>query len=208
MGKRAYVVMAVLAVALVGVSMWRAWQQREPVYKGRTLTSWLKDIAQYHREKTAVELEAKEAVRQIGTNAVPTLLRWLSARDSALEIRATSLIQRQHLIHVEYTSAAERNRLAMWGFEELRTNARSAVPELIQIANGANSSIARGYAIVSLGFVGAPPEPMVSYVGKWEANVRWGTNSRPSDFMTLYYEWQRVIQLDPEFTANQMANGL
>ena len=49
MGKRVKIVLAALAVALVSVLVWHIAQPhepttKEPVYKGRTLMSWLKDV--------------------------------------------------------------------------------------------------------------------------------------------------------------------
>jgi len=43
MGTRLKVAL-VLAIALIGVIVWQVSQQREPVYKGKRLSEWLKAL--------------------------------------------------------------------------------------------------------------------------------------------------------------------
>jgi hypothetical protein len=78
---------------------------------------------------------AEEAVRQAGTNAIPTLLRMLRARDSAWKVRLMNLVERQHIVKIPYTPAEERNWAGLHGFEVLGASAESAVPDLIEIGN-------------------------------------------------------------------------
>jgi len=79
--------------------------------------------------------EADEAVRQAGTNALPTLLRMLRAKDSVQKVKFLALAERQHFIKIKYTPAEELNYRALSGFGVLRAKAQSAVPALIEIAN-------------------------------------------------------------------------
>jgi hypothetical protein len=53
--------------------------------------------------------QANEAVSAIGTNGIPTLLRLLRAKDSNLKIRVMGLLQRQHIVKIEYTPAEHWN---------------------------------------------------------------------------------------------------
>ena len=55
------------------------------------------------KEPTSVPLDTlaldlKERLRHIGTNAIPTLLRRLRAKDSPLTLRLVALAQKQHLL--------------------------------------------------------------------------------------------------------------
>jgi hypothetical protein len=176
MGKRAYIVLAVLAVALVGVTMWRVWQQREPVYKGRTLTSWL--MRYWSTNNTEVwigpgDLEVKQAVRQMGTNAIPTLLRLLQAKDSALKRRTMALLKREHIIAKDYIPAAFWHQTGMYGFYVLRTNAQSALPRLIEIADQNISPSSQRAAIRALIYTrptGPPAQQAVAHLLQWATN--------------------------------------
>ena len=51
-------------------------------------------------------------LQQIGTNAIPTLLRMLRARDSSFKLKLISLAQKQHFIKFDFVPAGQRNRLA------------------------------------------------------------------------------------------------
>src|SRR6516164_5041263 len=79
-------------IALFVVSAWG--QESEPAYDGKTLTEWLTLYTSFldssarlegqpeietaeHRQHAAEHARAKEAVRQIGTNALPFFLKWI-----------------------------------------------------------------------------------------------------------------------------------
>ncbi|MGO8929484.1 MAG: hypothetical protein ACLQU3_21680, partial [Limisphaerales bacterium] len=103
MTKRVQIALAVVLIILAGVIAWQVLREREPVYQGRSLSNWLAGYEPlpgvfvlggptvlvtgpgggppgYHFDSRKVDA----AVRQIGTNAVPTLFRMLRAKDSAL----------------------------------------------------------------------------------------------------------------------------
>ena len=139
MRKLVYIALAILFAALVSVVDWQVLRLREPVYRGKRLSIWLNayriyGLAGVETWQVRVEQqEADEAVRQIGTNALPTLLRMLRANDSALKVKLMDLAARQHFIHINYTPADELNYRACSAFGVLRAKAQSAVPALISI---------------------------------------------------------------------------
>src|SRR5437867_2521606 len=72
----------ILLLAFVALCLWRTAGLREPVYEGKPLTRWL----QGHVASCAADprfnspewnKKAVAAVRRIGTNAIPTLLRMI-----------------------------------------------------------------------------------------------------------------------------------
>jgi HEAT repeat protein len=70
------------------VGLW-ASREKEPRYKGKSLSQWAEIYLK--TEKPGVDHpEAAAALRAIGTNGVPTVLRWLSVKSSAV-------IRRQNL---------------------------------------------------------------------------------------------------------------
>ena len=139
MRRRVYVTLAVALVILVGVIEWQALgpQKCEPVYQGRRLSVWLGRYDYYAGRVTVTKAlsmrEADEAVRQIGTNAIPVLLRRLRTRDSALKIWVMDLIRKQHLISIKYIPARIRRLEGLMGVQALSPEARkAAVPMLLE----------------------------------------------------------------------------
>ena len=183
MGKRARVmlaVVAVLAVALVGVIVWQAWPPNEPVYQGKPLSFWMKPKWMGSPGRSGMPVlkgdNADAAVRQAGTNAIPTLLRLLRARDSALKIKLMALAQKQHVIKIEFIPAEGWNGAAVAGFSVLGTNGQNAVPELIDIANQNISHESQLDALFALGNIGPPAKAaipsLLCFVTNADSDVR------------------------------------
>ena len=88
MGKRARMVFAALAVAVPAVPVWILYPEvaPEPAYAAESsLSFWLVQLQ--HGTNQDVLPQAQVAVYQIGSRAVPRLLRMLRAHDSALRSR-------------------------------------------------------------------------------------------------------------------------
>jgi hypothetical protein len=113
----------------------------------------------------------RAAVRQAGTNAIPLLLRMLRAKNSPLKVKLVALAERQHLVKIKYRLAKDWNSCGLLGFSVLRTNAQSAVPELIKIVDENISLDSQHYAIYSLGVMGSAAKEAVPSL------LRWATNS-------------------------------
>src|SRR4051794_10793082 len=79
--KRLRIVLAVLLVAMIGGLAWLASRQREPMYQGQPLSYWLGGYDSPPLTNVTPS-QADAAVRQLGTNAFPVLLRRLQQRDS------------------------------------------------------------------------------------------------------------------------------
>src|SRR5256885_15128646 len=78
-GYRLYIVLFACALIVAcGFFLWA--REREPQYKGRSLTGWL-------RRYESKDGEAAAAVRQIGTNAIPFLLKWMCYEPGQWRIR-------------------------------------------------------------------------------------------------------------------------
>jgi HEAT repeat protein len=177
MRKRVHIALVVLLLILAGVSVWQGLRRREPVYQGKRLSSWL-EAYRLHGvagvetwQVRAEQQKADEAVRQVGTNALPTLLRMLRAKDSALKVKLIGLAQRQHFVRIKYTPAEELNYRACWSFGVLRAKARSALPALIEIAN--ENICPSRYVVTVLDSVGPSAEEAVPLM------LRWATNADP-----------------------------
>ena len=100
----------------------------EPVYSGKPLSDWLLLNA------TGDE-SAEAAIRQIGTNAIPTLLDILGAKEWNKN-RVVSKLKSADLkkgFQGEKADAETLRGIAVDGFKVLGTNAESAVPKLTKL---------------------------------------------------------------------------
>jgi HEAT repeat protein len=158
MGKKRRILLAMLPVALLAWFAWQMMKQREPVYEGKPLGVWLEGYDPSNRDAPIGRWEADLAVRQIGTDAIPTLLRMLQARDSAVKLKLIAVAQRRHLIRIKHIPAALRNWEAVRGFEELGARASNAVPALIEMYDRDESSqwLTRWEIGLALGYIGPP----------------------------------------------------
>ena len=153
-------VMAGILASVLGVYFRRA---KEPIYQGRSLTEWLGDCSvhppwgfgEYPRAFNRRVPAARQAVKEIGTNAIPVLLSMLQAGDSTenLKIKMNVLLERQSIIRFRFRPGYDYRDLAVFGFEILGKKAAPAAPELIGLLNGKHSSV-RYEVIYALGRIG------------------------------------------------------
>jgi hypothetical protein len=139
-------------------------REQEPIYQGKTLSEWLKlyngpenPVGQFPRAN-----EAADAVRHIGTDALPFLLNWIDHETPRLwKLRVAMVLQKlpkkfqggpvvdRWLLSADY----DRVTLAQCGFYVLGTNASRAVPELTRRMNTRRDNSA-GHAIDALKVIG------------------------------------------------------
>jgi hypothetical protein len=103
-----------VVLATLGALLWirSSRGQPEPVYQDKTLTYWLSDFWP-GRNPTAEKRELdKFAVRQIGTNAIPKLLQWISARDGPVKRKMVTWISRHPWVPFRIQSEVDRSMLA------------------------------------------------------------------------------------------------
>ncbi len=103
MGKKRRIVFAILGLAILGGLAWMVLSPRvepEPVYQGKPLSAWL-ELFDYNR--TVQQFEATQtAIRNMGTNAIPTMLQLLRTPDLAWKNRLFALAQKQHFIKINH----------------------------------------------------------------------------------------------------------
>jgi hypothetical protein len=133
--------------------------RREPMFEGRTLSSWL----DHHVPSTAAIppynspgwKKADEALRTIGTNAIPTLLEMIRAKDPPpFLLKLIRRAERYRWTGIKHRSAVWRNEEAEYAFSVLNTNAVSAVPDLIKIYEEDRSPSSQRCAAMALGHIG------------------------------------------------------
>src|SRR5882762_7135488 len=132
MGTKRRILTVTLLTAVLGFVSWLLLSQpSEPVYQGKPLSYWCYQYEIDSSPDSESQLRAETAIRAIGTNAIPTLLRWLKAKDSKLKL--LQLASKQHSVNIRWKTAENRHYEALQGFFALGTAGKSAVPALIEI---------------------------------------------------------------------------
>ncbi len=145
--RRCIVLGALLAVAGVAAAMW-LWSEREPSYHGKRLSEW---VAHYGSGLQADSAQADEAVRAVGTNAIPVLLRMLHTRDSDFKRKLIELSNRQSFIQSPFKYAFVPQRDASFAFRALGPEGIIALPELIELSRNPETSYFTCIALAWLG---------------------------------------------------------
>jgi hypothetical protein len=148
MRKRLHIALAAVLVMLAGAIVRQGLREREPIYQGKRLSFWL---SEYHENFStgmddgvkAREL-AEKALREIGTNAIPTLLEMAAKKDSYVSSKLV-LLWARHIREAPYlpdwvrfpgwysNQAEFLHEEAVLGFELLGADAQQAVPALIRL---------------------------------------------------------------------------
>jgi hypothetical protein len=209
MQKRAkFIVLGVVLFGALGLIVWQMApppSEQELTYRGKPLRALLKitwvALPAGEVGYTGNWEDIEQAVGEIGTNAIPTLLRWSSTRnsDSRLKIGVMRLLARQPIIKVHFASSSGLSYAATYGFRALGTNAAAAVPALVQIANGKPGS--RNDAILSLSYIGPAAAAAVPSLVHLTGDTNWYL--RVVTFMSL-----GRIHSRPEEVFPALLNGL
>jgi HEAT repeat protein len=162
--RRTIILLSILLCGLVIAFIAGIYFPSQPIFNGRTLENWLTIhlYANYAPGNAGQKEEAESAIRQVGTNAIPALLSWIS-QPGALRIKLGGTINRfpkaLGSVRAERAivgDALDRAKLATEGFRVLGQSAASAVPRLFEIANITNSTIPSANAVTALAYIGPP----------------------------------------------------
>lgn len=106
-------------------------RSQQPVYDGKTLSEWLSDVENEKPNET--NAQAREAIRQIGTNALPFLLEEISAPGEIWDrVDGTN-------IYCKSQEAYKRRFNIGVGFKILGPIAKPAIPALVDLLNQGNN---------------------------------------------------------------------
>jgi HEAT repeat protein len=168
--KRLRIIFVVLIAAVVCGVVWQVSRARGPVYQGKRLSVWLKNYDPNPVTPFATRAEADEAVRQIGTNAIPMLLRLLQANDPPWKLKVFALLDKQRFIKINPFHASKLNWEAMSAFGALGPGAADAVPALIEIFERNISKQSRSAAAGALGAIGPAAKSAIPVLLKGMTN--------------------------------------
>lgn len=156
---------------LLALLVYLVWPT-EPRYKGRSLSTWLDDYANplarlysgdfnyegqdpqsaVGRAYAARFAASKEAVKAIGTNAIPILLKYVQAHDSGSRGILLLWLSRNPAFRLFSKSEWQQHAMAEAGFMLLGEDARPAVPSLIELTRDKRPRV-RMSAMECLAFV-------------------------------------------------------
>jgi hypothetical protein len=159
MVKRVQIALAVFLAVVIGVVGWTTFSFREPIYQGKSVSKWLEGYS--FQPNPSIPLrerqewqQADRAVRHLGTNAIPTLLRVLRATDAPWKLMLVRLAAKHDIIIPSISWAGEQNVCGAMAFASLRETASNSVPSLVQIYKENRSRESRNAVVIALGNIG------------------------------------------------------
>lgn len=119
-----------MAFALICSLVLLALMRREPRHQGRSLTAWLGDVR--FAGTPGANLVAAEAIKAMGTNAIPFLMEMFRAEDTrpTLFAKLRIFVERHTGFTFGIVSAEEKRVRAAFGLRALGEAAQSAVAEI------------------------------------------------------------------------------
>lgn len=145
------ILMSVVAVVAFGVIFWEFLTLREPRYQGKPLHLWL---AEFDLAQTRQPDKAVDALRVIGTNALPLLARMICEKDALWKQSLLSFNDRQSYFQFHVTEARVIRFRAVEAYRILGSAAKTSVPALIQIMASEPSPGVRADVATALGWIG------------------------------------------------------
>jgi len=142
---------------------------KEPEYQGKALSEWLvelqgdlsdEEVVTATRQNTdpaklmeQKKEQAREAIRQMGTNAIPTLVDLLGVTDANRGQVLRKLKSRELRKGIGAPSAfnSALSKMALEGFGILGTNAVPAIPQIVKLFNNADTCSEAAQALALLG---------------------------------------------------------
>jgi len=164
MRRRSLCLILVVLVVLAGVIVVLTTREREPEYKGKRLSEWVRGYGIYDPIRDIRETD--EAIRHIGTNALPYLLKWVRYERPSWRTKFYAVVN--PLVGLVAPSRkladederVERGNDAAIALIRLGAKAEGSVGELADILNDAKapgSGALAAHVLSYLGPAGLPP---------------------------------------------------
>ena len=159
MGNRRRILFILPLVLSFGLTTWLViLHVREPVYRGKSLRVWLDEAEQ----DDGINFRADTAIRAMGTDAVPALLKMVGTKDAGVR---KLLLKLPKWIPIHLRPREEIQQLGWRGFHILGPVAKSAVPALIRLLHDDDAQV-RAYAAGCLAEIGPDSRDAVPDITK------------------------------------------
>jgi HEAT repeat protein len=169
------VTVAITLITLLTVAFWPG--EKEPEYQGKKLSEWIESGAP--APSADDDKHAIEAIRHIGTNALPLLLTWVE-EDSFEDTRLWRLTRGLPLFVRDSAPVRwlvsrfwDHNYIGLRGFKLMGSQAGQAVGELATAMNQASRPTADRLVFV-LSYIGEPAFPVLKslVIRPWSSHMR------------------------------------
>jgi hypothetical protein len=163
--KRTNIFLAIFTILAIGFPVAYLCRQKEPTYADKTLTEWLTvydgTFLASEPNRKAINETSIAAVKQIGANAIPFLLKKITSHETGSEKFLRSLLirlprsflrsslLRQPLSRFLYKTYPSDQLLGRQGFRILHKDAQSAAPALGELTKNPDALV-RYYSLESL----------------------------------------------------------
>lgn len=160
MVRRVSIALAVL-LAIAGAILLFLRPAPEPVYQGKSVSEWIdgrpvsiKGAVGFSSFVQPFKNDEREAVRALGTSAVPAVIERLRRRDSGVRRLLVTWAAKQNVVHVHFRPPAYwLNSRGLEAAQILGPDAASAVPYIRPFLNDTNVSL-RVHALNAIGRIG------------------------------------------------------
>ena len=156
---RRRILQAILAVAVLSLLAWLLLREREPSYQGKKLSVWLEEARRRGEASdlfndAPIETRTATALRTMGADTLPTLLRMVQTRDSAYRRALVKLSEEQTWLWLHTRRIDDIRIETVHAFAVLGPMAKPALPELAALLRDQDSDV-RLLAAFCLGKIGS-----------------------------------------------------
>jgi hypothetical protein len=145
---RAWTFTIVFGVAFVMIVFF-ARTSEEPMHRGKPLSHW---VAKAYPPGGTEQALAELAIKAIGTNSIPLLIRYVNATNAKWKKKVHEIAGNYFAIKYDYTHAEEFHARALQAFQILGKEGRSAIPPLIEsFDNRADNMEIVAWALTGIG---------------------------------------------------------
>jgi len=139
----------------------------EPRYLGRPLRDWARNLTLFNwppglklyaelERRQRQDAEARLAIQQLGTNAVPALLRYFLRQDPAWRQAMIDRVNRQKFVRVHLRTAAEAEAQGELGLLVLGPAANGALPALARAIDDSRRGLTAIRIMAAVGSAATP----------------------------------------------------
>ncbi len=154
MGKKRGILLAVLFVALAGGFVWVLSRPSEAAYQGKPLSAWL---TEFNGNPGDSNQAAFVAFHDMGTNAIPALLKIIESDDSPFQGLILELNRMQSLVHFPVRETWHERWAASAALYAMGADAKPAFPALTNLLFRSNSVSFSAIPLAGMGSGGLPP---------------------------------------------------